>query len=116
MTHAGCEIGQGIHVKVAQAVAYALQCPLEQVLLVFMWATRVIYMCDMTHLYVRHDSFTSISTGCGVCAQIPSTISHTYKGVVSHVCARKPSRTGSLGIHACDMSHLYVGHESFTSK
>ena len=32
VSHAGCEIGQGIHVKVAQAVAYALQCPLELVL------------------------------------------------------------------------------------
>ena len=32
VSHAGCEMGQGIHVKVVQAVAYALSCPLEQVI------------------------------------------------------------------------------------
>ena len=31
VVHGGTELGQGIHVKVAQAVAYALQCPLEVV-------------------------------------------------------------------------------------
>ena len=31
VAHGGCELGQGIHTKVAQAVAYALGCPLEAV-------------------------------------------------------------------------------------
>ena len=31
VVHGGCELGQGINTKVAQAVAYALQCPLDQV-------------------------------------------------------------------------------------
>ena len=31
VVHGGCELGQGIHTKVAQAVAYALRCPLDQV-------------------------------------------------------------------------------------
>ena len=29
VVHGGCEVGQGIHTKVAQAVAYALGCPLD---------------------------------------------------------------------------------------
>lgn len=31
VSHGGCEIGQGIHVKVAAAVAHTLECPLEAV-------------------------------------------------------------------------------------
>jgi xanthine dehydrogenase/oxidase len=31
VTHGGCELGQGIHTKVAQAVAYALGCPLDAI-------------------------------------------------------------------------------------
>ena len=31
VAHGGCELGQGIHTKVAQAVAYALGCPLDAV-------------------------------------------------------------------------------------
>lgn len=31
VSHGGCEVGQGIHTKVAQAVAMALGCPLENV-------------------------------------------------------------------------------------
>jgi len=31
VAHGGCEVGQGIHTKVAQAVAYALGCPLSHV-------------------------------------------------------------------------------------
>jgi xanthine dehydrogenase/oxidase len=31
VVHGGCEIGQGIHTKVAQAVAYALGCPISAV-------------------------------------------------------------------------------------
>jgi len=32
----------------------------------FMYVTGRIHMCDMTHLYVRHDAF--IMPQCGFCA------------------------------------------------
>ena len=33
VVHGGCELGQGIHTKVAQAVAYGLECPLSAIII-----------------------------------------------------------------------------------
>ena len=54
----------------------------------------VIHMCDMTHSYVRHDSFI-----CVIC--------HSWQWQGSFICV-------TWLIHMCDMTHSYVWHDSLT--
>jgi len=58
----------------------------------FIFATWLIYMCDMTHSYVRHDSFICATWLIHMCDMIPS-----YMWQVSFIFA-------TWLIHTCDMS------------
>jgi len=101
--------------------------------------TLLIYMCDVTHLYMGHDCYMTYSCVChdggqvasrGRCVQHETwrnyTCDMTYS-CVEHdflVCV-----TWRIHIHMCvmmegkwlveqgcatwDMTHLYVGHDSF---
>jgi len=66
-----------------------------------MCATWLICMCDMTHLYVRHDSFVCATWLICMC-----TMTHLYVHHDSFI------PTAWL-ICMCDMTHLYVRHDSF---
>ena len=62
---------------------------------------RRIHLCDMTHVYVRHDSF--------VC-----TTRLNYMCDIIHWCARRfQFRCAIWCIHMCDMTHSYVRRDSF---
>jgi len=66
-----------------------------------------IHMCDMTHSYVRHDSFISV-TGLIYVWQHQSKSSHmrSYAWHYSFTCV-------TLLIYICDMAYSYGWHGSF---
>ena len=75
----------------------------------------VVYMCDMTHscvwhdsfirvtwlIHVWHDSFICVTWLIHMCAMTHSYMSHN-----SFICV-------TWLIHMCDMTHSYVWHDSF---
>ena len=63
-------------------------------------ATWLIHMCDMTHSYVRHDSF--------VCATPPIHVCKCETWLI-HTCNTTHSR-----VYMWDMTHSYVQHHPFT--
>jgi len=67
-------------------------------------------MCDMTHLYVYHDSFTCVTwlILIHICDMTHSYAWHAlFICVTSFVCVTRL-------ICLCDMTHSYVWHDSFT--
>ena len=58
-------------------------------------------MCDMTHSYVRHDSFIRVTWLMHTC-----DMTHSYVWHDSFICV-------TWLIHTCDMTHSYVWHDSF---
>jgi len=62
---------------------------------------RLVHMCDMTHSYVRHDSFICVTWLIHMC-----DMTRSYMWHVSFICA-------TWLVHTCDMSHSYVRHDSF---
>jgi len=67
----------------------------------FKCATWLLYMCDMTPLYVRHDSFK-----CATWLLYMCDMTHLYVRHDSFICAK-------WLIYMCDMTHLYVRNDSF---
>jgi len=63
--------------------------------------TWLIYMCHMSHSYVRHASFI-----CATCLIHMCGMSHSYVWHSSFTCA-------TWLIYTCDMLHLYVQHALF---
>ena len=73
----------------------------------FMCVTWLSHMCDMTHLYVSHDSFLRViyhiqSTN----AALDMSVSELYVIHNSFMCA-------TWLIHTCDMTNPCVWHDSF---
>jgi len=63
----------------------------------------LIHTCDMTHVYVWHDSFIRVTWLIGL--KTSSTPhSHVWHDSLTYV---------TWLIHTCDMTHSYVWHESF---
>jgi len=58
-------------------------------------------MCDMSHSYVRHDSFISVTELIHMC-----DMTHSYVWHNSFMCV-------TWLIHMRDMTHLYVWQDSF---
>ena len=58
-------------------------------------------MCNMTHLYVCHPSFTSVTWLVHMC-----DMTHSYVWHDSFICV-------TWLIHMCDMNHSRVWHDSF---
>jgi len=79
----------------------------------FTCKTWLIYMWDMTHSYVGHDSFlilTIYSTPLRCLCQFPAVwkardMTHWYLWNLSFACK-------TWLIHVRDMTHSYVGHDS----
>ena len=71
--------------------------------------TWLIHMCDMTHSYVWHDSFTCVN-----CLIHVWDISHSIWEMRKSHCTPFTSRACvTLLIHVCDTTHPYVWHDSF---
>ena len=70
-------------------------------ILSFICVTWQIYKCDMTHLYVWHDTFISVMWLLHMC-----DMTHSYVWHYSFICV-------TWLIHMCDMTHSYVWHDSF---
>jgi len=66
----------------------------------FVCATWLMYMCDMTHSHVWHDSFTCVTWLIHTCGMNHSHVRHD-----SHICAARL-------IHTCDITRWYVWHGS----
>ena len=66
--------------------------------LILTCATWLIRMCDTTHFYVWHDSWT-----CDIFAGM----SHSHVWHDAFMCATWP-------IHMCDATHVYAWHNSWT--
>ena len=58
-------------------------------------------MCDMTHLYVWHDSFMCVTWLIDIC-----DMTHSYVWHDSFICV-------TWLTHMCDMTHSYVWHVAF---
>jgi len=82
-------------------------------------ATWLIFMCDMTHSYVRHDSFL-----CFLCATWLIFMCHTTHSYVRHdsfmcatwlirMCAMTHSYVRHTSFICATLTHLYVRHDSF---
>jgi len=67
-------------------------------------------MCDMTHSYVWHDSFISVTWLIDV-----FDMTHTCIRTASHVLSTVTCSSWLVTwlIHVCDMTHSYVWHDSF---
>jgi len=63
--------------------------------------TWLLHTCDMTALYVRHDSFIRATCLIHTCDMTPSYVRHD-----SFIRA-------TWLLHTCDMTPLYVRHDSF---
>jgi len=66
----------------------------------FVYVTWIIYMCDMTHSYVRHDAFICVSWRTHMC-----DMTHSYMCHDAFICV--PWR-----IYTRDMTHSYAWHDS----
>ena len=87
VVHGGCEIGQGIHTKVAQAVAYALGCPLD---LVAVGPTSTTQAPNSTSTGGSGPSEVSVRSALAACDKI--------NGVLAPY--RTPSRSWAEVVHA----------------
>jgi len=65
----------------------------------------VVHMCDMTHSYVRHDSFIRVTWLIHIC-RITHSYIYTSLTLLSFICV-------TWLIHMCDMPHSYVRHDLF---
>ena len=64
-------------------------------------ATRLIYLCDMTHSPVWHDSFVCVTW------LIPlNDMTHSFVWHESFICV-------TWLVHLCDMTHSFLLHDSF---
>ena len=63
----------------------------------FIYMPWVIYMCDMTHSFMRHDSF-----------ECTMTLSYTL-----HLLIRLVWSCDACLVHMCAMTHWYMCHDSF---
>jgi len=70
------------------------------------YVTWRIGICDMTHSYVRHDSFVCAKRLVHTCY-----ITHLYVWHES-VCDLHDGKCVTWLIHTCDMTHWYVRHDS----
>jgi len=81
----------------------------------------LIRMCDMTHLYMCHDSFICITWLIHTCALTQSSVwsrrsqcrhsnksCHTCKRVTSHIWMSHVTHVKSLVTHMNEPCHLYV--------
>ena len=66
------------------------------------------YVCEMTHLYVWHDSFICVTWFIHMCDMTHSYVWHDALRMWhdSFICV-------TWLIHMCDMTHSYVWHDSF---
>ena len=83
------------------------------------WYTRMyawlIHMCDMTHSYVWHDSFTCVTWLIHMCDMTHSCVWHDSFTCVTwliHMCDMTHSHVWH---HLCDMTHSHVCHNIATS-
>jgi len=67
----------------------------------FICATWRIHMCDMTHSYLRHDTFICATWRIHMC-----DMTHSYLRHDAFICA-------TWHVHMCDMTHSYVRHDAF---
>ena len=80
--------------------------------------TWLIYMCDMTRLYVWHDSFicvTWLAHMCDMCHDSFMCVNwriHMFAMNYSYVCHNSPTCVPWL-IHMCDMKPSYVWRDPF---
>jgi len=79
----------------------------------FICAIWLIRMCDMTHLYVRHDSFMC-ATWLIHLSQVRSREYTNVAWLISYV-QHVSFTCATWLIHMCDVTHLYVRHDSSTS-
>ena len=87
--------------SVLQCVVQSLQVCDMTLIWAFIWDTRLIRKCGMTHSYVRHDSFICATWLIHMC-----DMTHSYVWHDSLTCATWP-------IHTCDMTNSCVRHDSF---
>jgi len=85
----------------------------------FECATWRIHMCNMTHPYVRHDSFICATWLIHMC-DMTHDVTQTSPILVnfhSHMCISSVRHDSFICatwlIHMCDMTHSYVRHVSF---
>jgi len=82
--------------------SYVCHCPFIRVTVIFVaW---LIHTCDMTHLYVWHDSVMRV-TWLIICV--------TWLTIYVTWLMVDPPRKGLDVIYTCDITHLYVWRESF---
>jgi len=70
--------------------------------------TCLIHMCDMTHQYLWHDSFTCVTCLTHICAWLTHMCGMTH----SHVWHDSLTCVAWL-ISMCHMTHSHAGHDSF---
>ena len=71
VVHGGCELGQGIHTKVAQAVAYALGCPIASVAV---GATSALQAPNSTSTGGSGTSESSVRSVLAACDKLNATL------------------------------------------
>ena len=80
----------------------------------FIRMTQLIYMCDMTHLHVRHNSFTCATNFFDVCDTIQWFLAGLdecpyYRWHVCRIWYDIFIRV-TWCMHMCDMTYSYIGH------
>jgi len=92
---------------------YCPLCPVTD--LDFICVTWLVYVFDMSHSFVWHDSFISVVWLIHMCDMTHSYLWHLAfirDPWLIHICDMTHSYVSWL-IHVCDMPHWYLWHDSF---